>query len=609
MRRSLVWSLLALVIIATGVSGVGIADTVAFDAGVEPGPSGSVTPVALESESGLAEPVCPRAQIPHTAEDKFTDQPIAADGDDSNAADQPAAPRIVELYPNPTTHGNVGEYLVLETPPETPLTNWTVTDGHTTASLPNETVSGRVALSMAPDETEALTDDPVLALEGTLRLAVDGDTVTIREDGDPVDQVSYDRAPLADRWYRTPASAARTTTDSTTPATGRWWSRDATCLPVTDSDVESATAFVLPDGPDVALEAIRGAERRLVLAGYTFTSEAVVDELVAAQQRGVDVAVLLESGPVGGTPAATEPLLERLEDSGVDVRATGGEGARYRYHHPKYAVADDRIVVMSENWDPSGVGGHSSRGWGVTIEDADLATALETVFVSDFEGWDTASNAAYRSNATFVEDDAGTGQPFPAAHDPASVTLESAELLVAPDNAEPRLEELLADADEEILLKQASLDADFSLVDTVLEAANDGVEVNILLDSTWYNEDDNAAVATALEQAVDDDASLEVRLLEDTDQFEKIHAKGVIIDREVAVVGSANWNENAFRNNREVLVALHGEAAATYYATVFDADWTGDTSKLPFGISLTVIVALAIAALIGHRYIRFGDGR
>ncbi len=57
----------------------------------------------------------------------------------------------------------------------------------------------------------------------------------------------------------------------------------------------------------------------------------------------------------------------------------------------------------------------------------------------------------------------------------------------------------------------------------------------------------------------------------------------MIIDREVAVVGSANWNENAFQNNREVLVALHGEAAASYYATVFEDDWDGDTSRLRSG--------------------------
>lgn len=437
---------------------------------------------------------------------------------------------------------------------------------------------------MNATETAQLTDERVLELEGTLRLAVDGDTLTLRADGDPVDQVSYERAPLADQWYRTAHSApASATAQTPTDADGQWWPRDATCLPVSSAEVESATVFVLPDGPDIPLETIREAEDRLLLAGYTLTSESVADELVAAHERGVDVAVLLESGPVGGTPETTESLLEMLEENGVEVRATGGEGARYRYHHPKYAVADDHVLVMSENWNPSGVGGESSRGWGVSLEDEALAADLETVFDTDFAGWDTASNAAYRANATFVDDEANTGQSFPATHDPESVPVESAELLVAPDNAEGRLNELLAGADEEILIKQASLDADLSLVDTALKAADDGVDVKLLLDSTWYHEDENAAVATELEQAVDNDASLEARLLEDTSSFEKIHAKGVIIDREVAVVGSANWNENAFQNNREVLVALHGEAAASYYATVFEDDWDGDTSRLRSG--------------------------
>ncbi len=244
---------------------------------------------------------------------------------------------------------------------------------------------------MNATETAQLTDERVLELEGTLRLAVDGDTLTLRADGDPVDQVSYERAPLADQWYRTAHSApASATAQTPTDADGQWWPRDATCLPVSSAEVESATVFVLPDGPDIPLETIREAEDRLLLAGYTLTSESVADELVAAHERGVDVAVLLESGPVGGTPETTESLLEMLEENGVEVRATGGEGARYRYHHPKYAVADDHVLVMSENWNPSGVGGESSRGWGVSLEDEALAADLETVFDTDFAGWDTA---------------------------------------------------------------------------------------------------------------------------------------------------------------------------------------------------------------------------
>ncbi|WP_293032598.1 phospholipase D-like domain-containing protein [Natronococcus sp.] len=525
-----------------------------------------------------------------------------------DATETDADPRIVELYPNPTAHGNVGEYLVIETPPETQFENWSLTDGHTTARLPNETASGRIALTTDPDETRELIDDPVVELDGTVRLAADGDELELRNEDRTLDAVAYDRAPTAERWYRTTGTGDVESTDDV-PGSGEWWPRGATCLPASTVDTDKATAFVLPDSPDVPRETIHEADDRLLLAGYTFTDDDVADDLVAAADRGVDVAVLLESGPVGGTPAATADVLETLERGGVDVRVVGGEGARYRFHHPKYAVADGSVLVTSENWKPSGVGGESSRGWGVRLEDDTLANELAAVFRADFEGWDTGSGASFREDTSFVEDDSPPPREFPAAHGAETVSVDEAELLLAPENAEPRLLELLADADDEILIKQANIADDVSLLEATLEAARRGVDVRLLLDSTWYVEDEHEALAADLEHvAEEEELSLEVELVEDTDAFEKIHAKGIVIDREVAVVGSANWNENSLRNNREVLLALHGAEAAAYYAEVFESDWDGDESwSLPFELSLAVIVALAAAAAVGHRYVRFGS--
>ncbi|TMT85967.1 phospholipase [Haloterrigena sp. H1] len=516
----------------------------------------------------------------------------------------PPSPRIVGLFPNPAAADDVGEFVVLETPPDTRLANLTLTDGHTTASLPNETVSGRVALSTAPNVTETLTDAPVFALEGALQLANGGDRLRLRNATATIDTVSYDRAPTAERWYRTATSDTRATD-------GQWWPRDATCLPVSSAAVDEATAFVLPDGPAVPRETIRAADERLFLAGYTVTSEEVAADLVDAADRGVEVEVLLEASPVGGTPAPTADVIETLETGGVEVRAIGGEGARYRYHHPKYAVVDDHVLVTTENWKPAGVGGESSRGWGVRLEDEALATDLAGVFRADFEGWDTTDGAAYRANASFVDDEnptvASADAEFPTTHEPETVPVESAELLVAPDNAEPRLQKLIDGADDELLVVQPSIATDVSLLESTLAAARRGVDVRILLGSTWYNADENERLAADLERlAASDDLPLEVKLVADTDRFEKIHAKGIVIDREVAIVGSANWNENSLENNREVLVALYGEEVATYYADVFEADWSGDAWRFPIGLGATVVAALVAAAIVGRRYVRFG---
>ncbi|PCR91425.1 phospholipase D-like domain-containing protein [Natrinema ejinorense] len=536
--------------------------------------------------------------------------PPQANHTNQTTTDTPKEPRIVALAPNPPTDENAGEFVVLEIPPDTRLENWTLTDGHTTARLPNETVSDRIALSTSPNATERLTDTPVLGLEGHLQLANGGDDLRLRNATTTIDSVSYDRAPPAERWYRTeaPSVGANGTTS------GQWWPDDATCLPVSSAAVDEATAFVLPDTPRVPRETIRNADERLLLAGYTVTSETIAADLVDAAERGVEVAVLLEASPVGGTPAPTAAVIETLVEGGVDVRVIGGEDARYRYHHPKYAVADDRVLVTSENWKPAGVGGESSRGWGVRLEDEAIASDLGSVFRADFEGRDTTAGTAYRANTSFVD-----GEPdflssdaeteYPTNHEPATVPVDSAELLLAPDNADQRLQQLLADADDEILVIQPSIAADVSLLEATVEAARRGVDVRILLGSAEYNADENEALAADLERTAERESlPLEVRLVEDTDRFEKIHAKGIVIDRETAIVGSANWNSNSLENNREVLLALHGEEIATYYADVFEADWSGDSWSVPIGFGVAVAVALAGAAIVGRRYVRFGDG-
>ncbi|ELY70136.1 phospholipase D-like domain-containing protein [Natrinema versiforme] len=564
--------------------------------------------IATEPEPAVVDRATARASAQPAANATALACPPRAGDANVSTASAPTEPRIAGLYPNPTTDGNVGEFVVLETPPETRLENVTLTDGHTTATLPNETVSGRVAVSTAPNVTQTLTDAPVLELEGHLQLATDGDDLRLRNATATIDSVAYERAPTAEQWYRTASDGDER------PTQGQWWPRDATCLPVSSSEIDDATAFVLPDEPEVPRETIRNADDRLLLAGYTVTSDAIAADLVAAAERGVDVRVLLEASPVGGTPAPTEGVIETLEAGGVEVRAIGGEAARYRYHHPKYAVADDRVLVTSENWKPSGVGGESSRGWGVRLADETLAADLAAVFRADFEGRDTVSGDTYRTTTSFVEEDSqdfaatDSSAEFPTNHEAATIPVESAELLLAPDNADRRLQELLAGADDEILVIQPSIAADVSVLEETLAAARRGVDVRILLGSTWYNADENEALAADLERVAEqEDIPLEVRLVEDTDRFEKIHAKGVVIDREIAVVGSANWNGNSLENNREVLVALHGDEVAGYYADVFDADWSGDSWSFPVGLAVAVAVALAAAALIGRRYIRFGD--
>jgi len=85
-----------------------------------------------------------------------------------------------------------------------------------------------------------------------------------------------------------------------------------------------------------------------------------------------------------------------------------------------------------------------------------------------------------------------------------------------------------------------------------------------------------------------------VKLAKSGDRYEKIHAKGAIVDDDRVVLGSLNWNEQAATNNREVILLLYGDEVADYYGDVFDADWGGGKPELPVGL-----IGAVVGCLIG----------
>jgi len=95
-----------------------------------------------------------------------------------------------------------------------------------------------------------------------------------------------------------------------------------------------------PEGSAAALvdRAIDSASERIRLAAYTFTSPDVVRHLMAAQQRGVDVAAVVDER--GNHFAASKAALNLLVNAGIPVRTIRA----YPIHHDKYMVIDDAHI-------------------------------------------------------------------------------------------------------------------------------------------------------------------------------------------------------------------------------------------------------------------------
>jgi len=501
-----------------------------------------------------------------------------------------AQPEIIALYPNPVSYGDTGEFVTVAFPTPTDTTGWTISnDAGASIHLPAGTHTGIVtfALSSPPDAAPG----SIAVLSGHMHLTNDGDVISLQNaTGQSIDTVRYKRAPES-KLYR--------------PKEG-WVPLGATAFDPSAYPNATVTSFLLPDAPEVVQSTLTDAEDRLLLAGYTLTSPTIVRALLDAHRRGVTVEVVLEGQPVGGITDQQVQALNRLTAAGVSVTVIDGPYARYQNHHPKYAVVDDTALVLTENWKPAGVGGRSSRGWGVRVHAAPLADALADVHVADTGYHDGRSWAAHRETVTPVAATPANGT-FPDRFAPETTHDSQVKLLVTPDNADTELRRLLADAQQSIYIQQVSVNSEFSLLNETLTAARRGVTVRLLLSSAWYAKEDNRQLATELKRlASHEQLDLSVRLIDPRSRFAKDHAKGIIVDERHVVVGSLNWNPTALHDNREVMVQVTDPAVGAYFTSAFEADWRGGRSILPG--SFVGAIALAWISIGGLlvRQLRWG---
>jgi hypothetical protein len=520
----------------------------------------------------------------------------APDSTERDAEGTASTAAIAAVYPNPVADGDRGEFVVIRLPDRRSGT-LSVSDGETTIRLPNETAGRSVAITGSPRLVRNLTDRPVIGVADGLSLSNSGERVVLRRGDERVDAVRYTDAPEGEV--------------GTVGAGGRldWRPIGATERPAVTARGGRVRAFVLPDAPAVPVEPLRGAENRIMLAGYTLTSERVARALARAAERGVDVRVLLEGEPVGGISRRQARVLDRLVAAGVSVRLIAGPRARYDYHHAKYAVVDDRAVVLTENWKRAGTGGQSSRGWGVVVSEPSIVTGLADTFRAD-AGWhDARPWQSFREGRTFERAGVANGS-YPARVEPQTVPVNRTTLLVAPDNAERAILRELRRANESIDVIQMSIGGrDQAFLRAVLRAAERGVRVRLLLSSAWYVEEDNRRLAEELRAYADRrDLPLSARLASPAGRFEKVHAKGAVVDGETVVLGSLNWNDAASQSNREVVLLLEGKQVADYYGRVFEADWASDRGgpALPVGLLAGLAGSLVLVAIAARR-ISFDD--
>jgi len=380
------------------------------------------------------------------------------------------------------------------------------------------------------------------------------------------------------------------------------------------------TVFVSPDcSSEVLKSTINEAQKELLINVYTFTGAGIASWVNEKSLSGVQTSLLLEGGPVGGISSEEKAVVSYLTANGSLVYAmqsTENTHARYRYDHAKYLCIDNTsVLVTSENFGDHGFppeGESGNRGWGVRLDNGELTSYFRTVFEEDSEGGDIISLSFSNSGLKPVFSD----NNFIPTFSPLSFSDAQVRPVLAPDNSF-LIAETIGTAKTSIVIEQAYIKNWSSGANPYLEAAINasrrGVDVRILLDSTYYNlegEQDNDEMVEYINHiATAEYLPLQARIVRfEADDPIAIHNKGMIIDTETVLIGSINWNENAPLFNREVAVLLRHPDVGAYFTKVFDYDWNagrGTMAPKPDWVKITVacgvIVLLSLLYLVRRR--------
>ena len=294
------------------------------------------------------------------------------------------------------------------------------------------------------------------------------------------------------------------------------------------------TVELLTDGAQAAqrmVALIASARIAVDVEIYEFDRGDLGDALIAARGRGVAVQVI-EDPTVSVNPATAM----RLREAGANVLLFPVQPRQI--DHVKLLVVDSKAAIFGGmNW---GSGSWRNHDFDVAVT-GPIVSHLTAIFASD------------------VVRSGGRAELKPAPPDPVG-------LAVAATYPSAGIRPLVLDsvyrARHELFIEMYVM-TDSGVISALSAAARRGVGVFILFDP---NQDLNQLAAARLR-----DAGVKVRFYRT--RGEKLHAKAMVVDGEVLVVGSANWTSSGFLHNHELDVVIDSRAIAARALARMEADW------------------------------------
>jgi phosphatidylserine/phosphatidylglycerophosphate/cardiolipin synthase-like enzyme len=294
--------------------------------------------------------------------------------------------------------------------------------------------------------------------------------------------------------------------------------------------------IVLPDdSARPILEAIAAAQKSLRIKMFVFSDASLLDAVIAAQKRGVDVRVMLNPARRSGE-AENQASREALQKGGVKVEDSN---PAFDLTHEKSMVVDDTVAfVKSLNWDPENLS--ETRDYAVITDDAGEVAEIVECFEADWTR---------------------------GGFDPG----DAAKLIWCNNNGRERIAHFI-DQSRKTIFVQNERYQDPVILERLVRAKERGVKVHVMARPPHTLKKDKLLEGVSGLRIMHD-VGIKVHKLKHL----KLHAKMLLADDKAAIVGSINLAPGSFDARRELGIEVHEPAVVDRLAKVAAHDWEHST--------------------------------
>ena len=313
------------------------------------------------------------------------------------------------------------------------------------------------------------------------------------------------------------------------------------------------------------LDAITGAKSTVHFSTYVFWDGTIpdifADAFSAAAQRGVTVRVVLDSE--GSSPMKKE-VAARMRSAGVRVswfhRAKWYDWARYnRRTHRRLLIVDGTVaftggVGIADEWSGHAESAKHWRDTHVRVTGPGV-TALQSAFL---DNWNTCENELLLNDRDFpVQPQAGTIALAAIVSTPSNGTSPAQRVMAA----------CVAAAERSLHITNPYFIPTRGFRRALGAAVERGVQVQVVMPGPYH---DQPIVRRASRHTWHSLVDKGVELYEY--QPTMIHAKTLVVDDAVILVGSINFDPRSFSLNAEAGIVAADAGLAARMNTVFAAD-------------------------------------